>query len=100
LFSGGTGHCFTTNRAFRLAATFKQGDSKMKFQPGQSGNPNGRSPGAGQAKLLAKGYAAEAVSVLASISTDKAAPAGARVEAAQSLLSVAGLTVSTQNHAA
>jgi hypothetical protein len=72
----------------------------MKFQAGQSGNPNGRSPGAGQARLLAKSHAAEAVSVLAAISADQTAPAGVRVEAAQSLLAAAGVPVaaSNQNH--
>ena len=63
----------------------------MKFQTGNSGNPKGRPRGAVSAKSLAISLSLEAIGILYGIATDKDAEKRTRVEAAKTVLKVAGL---------
>ena len=61
------------------------------FTPGKSGNSGGRPIGSVGIQRLAKSASVDAVNALSQISNDVSAPAEARVEAAQTILNVAGI---------
>jgi hypothetical protein len=68
------------------------------FQRGSSGNPSGRPKIPEDVKELARGYSKEAISTLAAVMRDNAAPHSARVRAAETLLDRAwGRPESTAN---
>jgi hypothetical protein len=58
----------------------------MPFQPGQSGNPDGRRKEDSHVRALARQYTEAAVKTLADIMIDAEAPHAARATAANSLL--------------
>lgn len=74
----------------------------MAFEPGRSGNPDGRKRSA-RLRALAQTHAEDCVTALASVRDDASAPAEARVEAAALILDLAGrkasLPVSGAEHA-
>src|SRR3979409_757295 len=74
----------------------------MSFEPGRSGNPDGRKRSA-RLRALAQSHAEDCVTVLASVRDDVSASAEAPVEAATLLLDLAGrkasLPVNTREHA-
>jgi hypothetical protein len=57
-----------------------------RFQPGQSGNPNGRPGVIAEIRDLARAKGAAALEVLMTIAEDEEKPAAARVAAASALL--------------
>ena len=58
----------------------------MPFQPGQSGNPDGRRKEDSHVRALARQYTEQAIQTLGDIMTDRNAPPACRVTAASSLL--------------
>lgn len=58
----------------------------MPFQPGQSGNPEGRRREDSHVRALARQYTEQAIQTLGDIMTDRDAPPACRVTAASSLL--------------
>lgn len=58
----------------------------MPFQPGQSGNPEGRRKEDHHVRALARKYCEQAVATLAEIMSDREAPPACRLTAANSLL--------------
>ena len=66
-------------------AKFAPGNTHA-FQAGKSGNPNGRSKALRSVEELAKTLTADAMSTLAEVCRDVAAPAASRVTAAVAIL--------------
>lgn len=58
----------------------------MRFQPGQSGNPSGRSKSYFALRDLAQVHTKDALACLAGIMANEKAPAAARVSAASAIL--------------
>jgi Family of unknown function (DUF5681) len=64
----------------------KGGKRSTSWQPGQSGNPNGRPSVVAEVRDLAREHTAEAISVLTTIMNDSKVAAAARVAAATAVL--------------